>query len=207
MHDLVARQMRRQRLAAGSLALGRSRRRLGVRSGIGRSRRDRRLRLQLFQHQLELLDRPRDLLRRSSELLASQSGDLQLELLDLQRLGQQSRSRGRKLQVARFPRLTLARDVGGLGGDDPMQHGDVAGKIGEVESHARIVTTARAQITRRMTPESKSRVYPAACGCHVRTGIRQSIPSSNMPSCAGVSATLPSAGEGHTKRPFSSRLE
>jgi hypothetical protein len=37
-----------------------------------------------------------------------------------------------------------------------------------------------------MRVESKSRVQPAACGRHVRTGIRQSMPSNNMPSCAGV---------------------
>ena len=43
-------------------------------------------------------------------------------------------------------------------------------------------------------------------GRHVRTGIRQSMPSNNMPSCAGVSTMLPSAGEGQTKRPFSNRF-
>jgi len=35
-----------------------------------------------------------------------------------------------------------------------------------------------------------------------RRGIRQSIPSSNMPSCAGVITTFPSAGDGQTSDPF-----
>lgn len=48
--------------------------------------------------------------------------------------------------------------------------------------------------------------YPAASGRQVRSGIRQSIPSSSMDNCAGVSATLPSLAEGQTNRPFSSRF-
>lgn len=48
--------------------------------------------------------------------------------------------------------------------------------------------------------------YPAAKGCHVRCGARQSIPSSSIDNCAGDSATLPSLAEGQTNRPFSSRF-
>ena len=48
--------------------------------------------------------------------------------------------------------------------------------------------------------------YPAARGRHVRSGARQSIPSSNMDNCAGVSATLPSLAEGQTNRPLSRRF-
>ena len=44
-------------------------------------------------------------------------------------------------------------------------------------------------------------------GRHVRFGIRQSIPSSIIDSCAGVSLTSPSADEGQTNLPFSKRLE
>src|SRR5581483_10840268 len=50
------------------------------------------------------------------------------------------------------------------------------------------------------------RAHPARVGCHVRCGARQSMPSSNIDSCAGVSVTEPSFVTGHTKRPFSSRL-
>ena len=70
------------------------------------------------------------------------------------------------------------------------------------ESYQRCVIA----VTSRIASESKSRGYPAACGCHVRTGIRQSMPSNNMPSWAGVSAAMPSAGAGQTKRPFSNRF-
>ena len=63
-----------------------------------------RLRLQLLQRQLELLDSPLDLLRRAAELRPPQPGNLHLQLLDLQRLGKQSRLGGRQLLVARASR-------------------------------------------------------------------------------------------------------
>lgn len=46
----------------------------------------------------------------------------------------------------------------------------------------------------------------AMAGAKVRTGMRQSIPSSSIDSCAGVSETLPDSACGQTKRPDSSRL-
>jgi hypothetical protein len=46
----------------------------------------------------------------------------------------------------------------------------------------------------------------ALCGCQVRCGKRQSIPSSNIDSCAGVSATFPPGALGQTNRPPSRRL-
>ena len=49
--------------------------------------------------------------------------------------------------------------------------------------------------------------YPARNGRHVLSGARQSIPSSNIDNCAGVSVTLLRAAEGQTNRPFSKRLE
>jgi hypothetical protein len=49
--------------------------------------------------------------------------------------------------------------------------------------------------------------YPAVSGRQVRCGVRQSMPSSNIANCAGVTETLPSAGDGQTKRPRSSRFE
>ena len=49
--------------------------------------------------------------------------------------------------------------------------------------------------------------YPAMSGRHVLSGARQSIPSSNIDSCAGVNVTFPVVAEGYTNRPFSKRLE
>ena len=54
--------------------------------------------------------------------------------------------------------------------------------------------------------------YPAISGRHVRTGVRQSIPSKSIESCAGVisakpevcAGTAPSRALGRTNRPRSS---
>jgi hypothetical protein len=48
--------------------------------------------------------------------------------------------------------------------------------------------------------------YTDSCGSHVRSGRRQSMPSSSIDNCARVSETVPPVACGHTKRPRSSRL-
>src|SRR6266851_5365241 len=48
--------------------------------------------------------------------------------------------------------------------------------------------------------------HPASSGWAVRTGRRQSIPSSSIDSCAGVSTATPCSARGQMKRPRSSRL-
>jgi hypothetical protein len=48
--------------------------------------------------------------------------------------------------------------------------------------------------------------YPANSGRQVPSGIRQSMPSASIASCAGVNATTPSLACGHTNRPRSRRL-
>ena len=131
----------------------------------------RRLRLQLFQLQLELFDRARDLLRRAAELLPLEPGDLQPELLELQRLGHQTGLGGGKLGFAQLA-------LGSLRRDDPMQRGGVGRQVGEIEAHDQCVAVTADSISHRRPTESKRRAYPAACGRHVRTGIRQSMPSS-----------------------------
>jgi hypothetical protein len=82
------------------------------------------------------------------------------------------------------------------------QGGDV-GRRG----HARILTHRAASRQRRSTSHNAGKQrYPASAGRAVHTGIRQSIPSSSIDSCAGVSDTEPSRAAGQTKRPRSSRL-
>lgn len=49
--------------------------------------------------------------------------------------------------------------------------------------------------------------YTTISGCQVRAGMRQSMPSSNIESCAGVDDTLPDVACGHTKRTLSSRFD
>ena len=96
MHDLLARQMIGQRLAlrlVGACA-GRCRRirRFGAGGIFGRTG------LQFLELELELLDLAADPLRRAAELHAPQLGDLEPQLLDLQRL---QLNRGlRRLQLA-----------------------------------------------------------------------------------------------------------
>ena len=48
--------------------------------------------------------------------------------------------------------------------------------------------------------------YTDSCGSQVRSGRRQSMPSSSIDSCARVSATVPLVACGHTKRPRSNRF-
>ncbi len=48
--------------------------------------------------------------------------------------------------------------------------------------------------------------HAARCGCQVRVGILQSMPSSSMDNWAGVNHTAPLSDCGQTKLPFASRL-
>jgi len=50
-------------------------------------------------------------------------------------------------------------------------------------------------------------LHPNSSGFQLRCGIRQSIPSGSIASCAAVSAILPSFADGQTNLPFSSRFE
>ena len=74
--------------------------------GVARSR--RLVCFQLFQRQLQLADHLPELLRGPAEGLPAQPGDLQLQRLDLQRLGDQAGSR--------------RHELGRLGGDQRPQH-------------------------------------------------------------------------------------
>ena len=53
----------------------------------------------------------------------------------------------------------------------------------------------------------KPLIYPAVKGRQVRCGNRQSMPSSSIANCAGVSAILPSFAAGQTNRHFSNRFK
>ena len=55
--------------------------------------------------------------------------------------------------------------------------------------------------------ELRTDLNESVSGRHVRRGMRQSIPSSSIESCAGDIDTLPSFATGQTKRPRSRRLE
>jgi hypothetical protein len=57
------------------------------------------------------------------------------------------------------------------------------------------------------TRRGRQHAYTASCGACVRTGRRQSIPSSNIESCAGVKDTVPLVACGHRNLPRSSLFE
>src|SRR6202035_3371883 len=133
-------------------------------------------RLQFIEHQFQLLDDALDLLRGAAELLTAQARDLDLQFLDLECFGDQTGFRHFELgpRAARAARssITIRRNVWTSSGRGSASIG-MSG----------IVATAVAEISFYNRPESISRTHPATSGRQVRIGIRQSIPSSNMPSC------------------------
>src|SRR5689334_1276770 len=80
---------------------------------------------------------------------------------------------------------------------------DVAGQLLGRSAHGTGLSASRLSWMSHLVAIA---VYPATCGVQVRCGALQSIPSTNIDSCAGLSVTTPSLVAGHTKRPFSRRL-
>ncbi len=170
VQDGLARQMVRQRPARRlAFAVGQPRRRvlLGL-AGSGRRRNGGLAGLQLLDRQLELGNLAIQLLRGSAELHPAQLRQLHLQLLDFQRLDLEGLVRQIALHAA------LAQQ--------PSQAVDIVGKLGGVLAHIR--TVLRFGLA---GPESWSRSQPASSGRQVRAGCRQSMPSSSIDSCAGVS--------------------
>ena len=126
VHDVAARQMLRQRPTAAparrlrSRSSGRRRGRLPVWAFARRV-----VFLQLFQRQLQLADHAAEFLRRPAEGLPAQAGDLQLQRLDLQRLGDQAGPR--------------RRELGRLGRDQRPQRLGIIGKEGTLDRHTSFI--------------------------------------------------------------------
>src|SRR3546814_13218481 len=160
--------------------------------------------LKVAEHQLQLLDLPVQLLRGVPEGHPTQLGELRLELLDLQGFLDQPGMCLLQLlgQLLRLP---------GRSNTQAEHRLNVIGQGGRLQRHEYTLPSPGCRLERQPPPtgpgESIGRSYPASSGRQVRRGIRQSIPSTSSASCAGVTTTLPSAGDGHTNRPFSSRLE
>jgi hypothetical protein len=188
MHDIVSRQMIGQRLAFGPGTFAeRCRLILGFSAGDVFSL----AALQFLEPEFELLDLAADPLRRPAKLHSPQLGDLELQLLDLQRL--ELHRRLCRLQLA----LTGQRE--------DTQFGGIVRQIGRGERHAIIYRDrscrTRTNIESVLCQTSIGRIGNA--GAIVR---RQSIASISTENCAGVSVIAPSTMGGQTKRPFSSRL-
>src|SRR6185437_1177432 len=139
-----------------------------------------------LNRQLELRDGAVDPLRRAAKLRAPKPGKLEAELLDL---GTRRDSIPRQLANDAFERIDIIR------------------QNGRIDRHESALTVHLLLRHHDHGTESSCRVHPASCGRSVRIGVRQSMPSSSIASCAGVSAAAaPADVAGQIKRPFSSRL-
>ena len=129
VHDLSARQMFGQGSPARRF-LPQRRIALRCRRGHGDDlwRGGGRLGLQLIKHQFQLLDDARDLLRRAAELLTPQTRDLDLQLLDLERLGLQPGLGGGQLSLA-------GGACRALGDQHPPQRVGIARKLFGIDRH------------------------------------------------------------------------
>ena len=142
--------------------------------------------LQLLKLQLQLFDLARDPLRGPAELHPAQPGDLKAQFFYLQRL-ELHRGLGR-LQ------LTLAGQRKGA------QGGWIGRQFGRGERHAEIYQGQ----PRRTTIQVESVIRQTNIGCAVGGGAiarRQSMASTNMENCAGVSVIAPST-MGGDEAPF-----
>jgi len=188
MQHLLARQMIGERLTLWFFPHASWR--LGL-AGFGPGDILGRAGLQLFKLQLQLFDLAGDALGGPAKLHPAQPGNLKAQFFDLQRL-QLHRGLGR-LQ------LTLA------GQREGAQGGWISGQFGRGERHAQTYQG----LPRRTRIQAESVMRQTSIGCAVGGGAivrRQSIASTRMENCAGVSVIAPSTIGGQTKRPFSSRL-
>jgi hypothetical protein len=133
-----------------------------------------------------------DLLRAATELHPSQLGNQQLKMLDLSPVREQ---------------------LGLLDQEHRLQHRGIESvQILDRKRrfhHAHSMPCTRCEVMHKTpvnTDESDMSLYIVIAGCQVRSGLRQSIPSSSIDNCARVSETLPQLACGHTKRPRSSRF-
>ena len=82
-------------------------------------------------------------------------------------------------------------------------------RSGSTTTDMRGVSHERARSHPRMRKKSCAKNlagYTDNCGSHVRSGRRQSMPSSSIDNCARVNETVPLAACGQTKRPRSNRF-
>ena len=138
---------------------------------------------QFLERQLQLSE----LLRRPAELHAPKPGDL-----DAQRLDEK----------------IAADELGADKGELRLQRGDPLIPIGCGDAfvrHGKSISerlcNGRRNAVRRVPGQ------PASEGVQLRSGRRQSMPSSSIESCAGVRLTVPAPVIGHTNRPRSMRFE
>ena len=150
-----------------------------------------------LEHQLQLLDLALDLLRGAAELLPAQPRELDLQLLDLERLADQAGLRRGKL--GRLRRAGFA-----LGDQHPLQRCDIRGQI--VDRHGGIYQSCR----RRSAPPdhliNRPRLSPPPPAARSAAAPASRCPPAASTTAPRVSRTTPSAGDGQMNRPRSRRL-
>ncbi|GAV37075.1 hypothetical protein ROTAS13_04768 [Roseomonas sp. TAS13] len=163
----------------------------------------RRVLLQVTDQHLELADLGFQPLGGPPVALAPQHRELDAQLLDLER-GVQQPCVPLGQQGVTFGQGRVARDDGRIAlGEHRAQRGDLGLGCGVRYGIHGVILRVAPAVTTTFVPAP---AQIAACGRAVHAGMRQSIPSSNIDSIAGVIATTPSFACGQTKRPFSSRL-
>ena len=196
--DDLARQMCRQRLAQRRP----SRPGFGFLPGRLRGGLLGLVLLEVLEPQLELVDRLVELLRRVAEPRPPQRRELDPQLLDLDR-GPAELGAGRGQLVIAF-------------GQHPPQRGELIDGSWLGAFHERkgtgpalsspLQATGRTRGRVNMSQQNQRINQHAAAGRAVHAGMRQSIPSISIASCAVLRVSVPSLAWGQTKRPRSSRL-
>src|SRR3974377_2016032 len=130
-----------------------------------------------FDCELKLLDRALILLGRAAKLSAFEPSKLEAKLRDL---GTGNSCIARHLANHAPERIDIIR------------------QCCRINRHTTYLAVSLSPHHENCADESSCRTQPASCGRSVRIGARQSIPSSNIASCAGVSAA---PARGHVARP------
>ena len=150
-----------------------------------------------------------DLLRAPAVQRTLQLLEQKPQLLDFRLAGRRSRAQAIMFAAQAVALGPQSRQLQVLLGDQPAKRGDLALGPGRSFHDPILPGACRCASIAPGRPEfnlSHRIVQIAVAGRAVHAGIRQSIPSHSIESCADVNATVPSRACGHTKRPFSSRL-
>src|SRR6185503_7860833 len=147
-------------------------------------------RFQIFEPQFQLFDMAIQLFRARAELHSPQFGDQQFQVLDLGPAGDDELllTADQGLQSSEIERVQIGQNI--------------------LRFRHKIRTTTKGRRLAQSPDKSKKyrSIYTAICGCQVRAGCLQSMPSSSIESCARVRETEPLSACGQTNRPRSRRL-
>src|SRR5664280_804438 len=174
--------------------------------------------LEFLDPQLQLRDLVRVPFAAFPELHLAQFEDVQFERFNLSRIRENLRVFNGELPALREQLFALNEQRRMLFTQQRFEFRNTQsvelGKLNARSIHTLIVSMLRRMSTINYYLRCNSastfcfvlRHHSSMSGSAVRTGCRQSIPSSSIDSCAGVSDTDPFCACGHIKRPRSNRL-